>query len=129
MNNKNDLVFIEHILDSVNAIKKFSKNLNKSGLVSNRLKQSAIIREIEVIGEAVKNISKSLKDKHKEIEWKEIAGTRDKMIHHYFGVDPDIIWKIIKKDLPILKKQIYKIKISLLPSKDNKTRLVSDRKK
>jgi len=113
MTSKDDLVFIEHILDSINAIKEFSKNLSKEELISNRLKHSAIIREIEVIGEAVKNISENLKNKNQEIEWKEIAGTRDKMIHHYFSVDLNIIWGIIKKDLPILEKQIKKIKKEL----------------
>ena len=107
---KDDLPFIEHILDSISAIEKFSKNLKKEKLMSNRLKQSAIVREIEIIGEAVKNISKNLKNKHREVEWKEIVGTRDKMIHHYFGVDLNIIWDIIKINLPDLKNKILKIK-------------------
>ena len=113
MTEKNDLTFIEHILESINAIKEFSKDTPKEELISSRLKQSAIVREIEIIGEAVKNISESLKNKHKEVEWKEIIGTRDKMIHHYFGVDLNIVWEIIKKDLPILGKQIKKIKEEL----------------
>ena len=109
MSEKGDVVFLEHILDSIEAIGQFSKNITKQDLVSNRLKRSAIVREIEIIGEAVKNISQNLKHKHKEIAWKEIAGTRDKMIHHYFGVDVNIIFDIIKKDLPKLKKQIQHI--------------------
>ena len=80
---------------------------------SSRLKRSAIVREIEVIGEAAKNISQNLKHKNKEVEWKEIAGTRDKMIHHYFGVDVNIVLDIIKNDLPKLKKQIQQILESL----------------
>ncbi len=64
MTEKDDLAFIEHILESINAIENFSKNLSKEELVSNRLKQSAIIREIEIIGEAVKNISENLKEKY-----------------------------------------------------------------
>src|SRR3989344_6585950 len=107
---KDDLPFIEHILDSISAIEKFSKNLKKEKLLSNRLRQSAIVREIEIIGEAVKNISDSLKKKHPEIEWKEIAGTRDKMIHHYFGVDLNIVWDIIKINLPDLKSRVLRIK-------------------
>ena len=110
---KEDLAFIEHILDSIKAIEKFSKNLKKEKLTSNRLKQSAIVREIEIIGEAVKNVSESLKNKHREIEWKEIAGTRDKMIHHYFGVDLNIVWDIIKINLPDLKDKVLKIKKEL----------------
>ncbi|MDP2925605.1 MAG: DUF86 domain-containing protein [Nanoarchaeota archaeon] len=113
MNEKNDLAFIEHILESINAIKEFSKNISKEELISNRLKQSAIVREIEIIGEAVKNISEILKNKHPEIEWKNIVGTRDKMIHHYFGVDLNIVWDIIKINLPDLKDKILKIKKDL----------------
>ena len=113
MSKKGDLIFIEHILESINAIEDFSKGLTKEKLISSRLKQSAIVREIEIIGEAVKNISKSLKEKHKEITWKEIAGTRDKMINHYFRVDLDIILGIIKHDIALLKNQILKIKKDL----------------
>ena len=110
MKDKSDLVFIEHILDSINAIEVFSEKLTKKELSANRLKQSAIVREIEIIGEAVKNISETLKKNHKEIPWREITGTRDKMIHHYFGVDLNIVWDIIKINLPVLRKKILKIK-------------------
>ena len=113
MSDKGDAVFLEHILDSIDAIELFSKNITKNKLESNRLKRSAIVREIEIIGEAVKNISPNLKKRYKEIEWKAIVGTRDKMIHHYFGVDLNIVWNIIKKDIPILKKQIEIIKKEL----------------
>ena len=65
---KDDIVFVEHILDSINAIEDFSKNMKRSELNLNRLKQSAIVREIEVIGEAVKNISEETKNKYREIE-------------------------------------------------------------
>jgi len=110
MTEKYDLVFIEHILDSINAIEEFSRGVTKEEIIKNRLKQSAIIREIEVIGEAAKNVSKSLKSKWKKVEWSNIAGTRDKMIHHYFGVDLNIVWNIVRNDLPRLKEQMRKIK-------------------
>ncbi len=113
MKEKNDLVFIEHILDSINAIEDFTKHTKKNEFLSNRLKQSAVVREIEIVGEAVKNISEKLKDKHKVIEWKAIAGTSDKMIHHYFGVDFNIVWEIIRKDMPKLKQMLLKIKEKL----------------
>lgn len=86
MNGRNDLIYIKHVLDSINAIIDFSKGINKDELNSNRMKRSAIVREIEIIGEAVKNISKSTKNKYSDIKWKEISGTRDKMIHHYSGL-------------------------------------------
>ncbi len=110
MNMKDDSVFIRHILDCINAVKEFSKGLSKEELITNRLKQSAIVREIEVIGEAVKNISEDLKEKHPEIAWAKIARTRDKMIHHYFGIDLDTVWGIVTEDIPVLEKQIKSIK-------------------
>ena len=106
---KNNSVFIKHILDSINAVENFSKNISKQEFGGNRLVQSAVVREIEIIGEAVKNLSEEFKNKNKEIPWKEIICTRDKMIHHYFGVDLDILWNIIKNDLSFLKKQIEKL--------------------
>ena len=109
MNGKNDLIYIKHVLDSMNAIIDFSRGINRKELVSNRMKQSAIVREIEIIGEAVKSISKNTKDRYSGIKWEEITGTRDKMIHHYFGVDPDVVLAIVKKDIPVLKKEILKI--------------------
>lgn len=105
-----NLAYIEHILESINAIDDFSKDMKKEELHSDRLKRSAIVREIEIIGEAVKNISIHIKNKYPNVEWKEIAATRDKMIHHYLGVDFDIVWYIIKFNLPILKKKILKIR-------------------
>jgi uncharacterized protein with HEPN domain len=108
-------VYILHILDSIDAIADFLKNTSEGEFMSNRLKQSAVVREIEIIGEAVKNVSIKLKDKHPEINWRDIAGTRDKVIHHYFGVDLTIVWNIVKLDLPKLKKGILSIKQELDP--------------
>jgi len=107
---KNDLIFIEHILDSINAIEEFSKDFTEKNLTSNRLRQSAIVREIEIIGETAKNISNEFKNEHKEVPWKEIIGTRDKLIHHYFGVDLGIVWRIIIDFLPDLKSKLIQIK-------------------
>ena len=106
MNKKDDSIFIIHILESITAIENFSKNLTREKLGLNRLRQSAIVREIEIIGEASKNISIDFKNKHNEIPWKGIIGTRDKMIHHYFGINLDVVWEIIKTDLPDLKKKL-----------------------
>ena len=113
MNKKEDLVFINHILDSINAIHTFLKGVPQEVFISDRLRQSAVIREIEIIGEAVKNISSQLQRKYPEVGWQNIAQTRDKMIHHYFGVDLGIVWGIVTRDLPILRKKMEKIKSAL----------------
>ena len=74
MSGKDDVVFIEHMLDSIRAIEEFSKNLSKEELSSNRLIQSAIVREIEIIGEAAKNVSQVSRKEYPEVEWKVIVG-------------------------------------------------------
>jgi len=104
-------LFIEDILESIKAIEEYSAGMDKDGLEKSRMKQSAIIREIEVIGEAVKNIPENVKNKYKEIEWRKIAGMRDVIIHGYFRVDLDAVWNVIKRDLPILKKQMESVKL------------------
>ena len=113
MTNHKNLPYINHILDAIKDVEESLKDITKDQFIKNKDVKEANIRRIEIIGESVKNISQSLKDEHKEIEWTKIAGTRDKMIHNYFGVNLDIIWDIIKKDLPKLKKQIEKIKKDL----------------
>ena len=106
---KEPLVFIEHILESIKNIENFSQRLSKSKFARDRLRQSAIIREIEIIGEAVKNLPFDFTKKYSNIPWKGIAGMRDKITHHYFGLDLDTIWDIIKEDIPRLKKDIQNI--------------------
>jgi len=110
---KEPLIFIKHILQNIEDIEIFSKGLSKNNLEKDILRQKAIIRSLEIIGEAVRNLPDSFKKKHPETPWKDIIGTRDKMIHHYFGVDINTVWGIIKKDLPNLERKIEKIKKEL----------------
>ena len=71
--------------------------------------QDAVVRNLEIIGEAVKHITKGLKKERNEIEWKEIAGMRDRIIHHYFGIQWEIVWSVIKDKIPQLKAKIEEI--------------------
>lgn len=103
---RSDIIYLKHILESIEKIETFIEHISKKDFLNNSEKQAAVIRMIEVIGEAVKNLSKEFKNEHPEVEWASIAGTRDVMIHAYFNVDLDVVWIIIKKDLPELKKQI-----------------------
>ncbi len=104
-------LFIQDILDSIKDIESFSKGLTKEKFISNKLKQNAIIRSLEVIGEATKNIPDSFRGKYPDIPWRKIAGFRDILSHAYFGVSMERVWNITEKDLPTLKKEIAKIKI------------------
>ena len=76
---------------------------------NNRMLQDAVIREIEIIGEATKNLSMGFRNKHSNIPWRQIAGMRDKLIHGYFGVDVDAVWDTVMKDIPSLKEKLQKI--------------------
>ena len=110
MTKHEDLPYINHILDAINDVEESVKNISREKFERTKDIKDANIRRIEIIGEAVKNISNNTKEKYKEIEWNKIIGTRDKMIHHYFGVDLDIIWNIVKINIPNLKIKISKIK-------------------
>ncbi|MEM2364824.1 MAG: HepT-like ribonuclease domain-containing protein [Candidatus Bathyarchaeia archaeon] len=72
-------------------------------------KQYAVLMALEIIGEATKNLSEELKSEHRRIPWKDVAGMRDKLIHEYFGVDLELIWETIERELPELKGEILKI--------------------
>jgi uncharacterized protein with HEPN domain len=116
---KESLIFIEHIIQNIEDIDSFMKGVSKDELRKNKEKLNAIVRSIEIIGEAAKNLPESFKNKYPEIPWKNIIGTRDLMIHRYFGVDLDSVWNIIKKDLPELKVKILKIKEAMEKSNEN----------
>jgi uncharacterized protein with HEPN domain len=68
-----------------------------------------VVRNIEIIGEAIKNLPQEFKEKHKGIPWKDIAGMRDRIAHSYFGIDYSLVWDTIRKDIPVLKKEIKKL--------------------
>ncbi|MHA1344277.1 MAG: HepT-like ribonuclease domain-containing protein [Promethearchaeota archaeon] len=109
MTKHEDLPYFNHILDAINDIEESVRNISKEKFERIKDIKDANIRRIEIIGGAAKNISSNIEEKYKEIKWNKIIGTRDKMIHHYFGVNLDIVWAIIKKDIPDLKKKILKV--------------------
>ena len=100
---------LDDILESIEAIEEFSEGMSEYDLKSSRLKQSAITREFEIIGEAVKNLPSQFTEDNPDVPLKEIAGMRDVIIHNYFRVDIDSIWNAIKKDIPVLKEQISQL--------------------
>lgn len=106
---KKDKAYLQHILDTISDVEKFMENVNQEAFFKNKEKQYAVLRGLEIIGEAAKNLSKELKAKYGEVPWKDIAGMRDKLIHEYFGVKLELVWETVKKKLPELKKQISEI--------------------
>lgn len=102
-------MFVSHILESFELIEEYAKNVTKEALEKNEMKTDAIVRRIEIIGEATKNIPNSLKTMYPDIPWKDMAGMRDIIIHQYYGVEIDEIWKVMKIDTPKIKKEIKQI--------------------
>ncbi len=106
---KNDLVYLNHILNSIKRIEEYTENMDKRDFLSNHLVQDGTIRQIEIIGEATKNLSKDFREKYSQVPWSDIAGMRDRLIHHYFGVDLQAIWRTVKIDIPDFKDNILAI--------------------
>lgn len=106
---KNDSVYLSHILNSIERIEEYTEGMEKDDFLSSNLVQDGTIRQIEIIGEATKNLSKILREKYSHIPWSDIAGMRDRLIHHYFGVDLKAVWSTVKVDIPTLKDEILAI--------------------
>lgn len=103
---KDDSVFLNHILDAINQINEYTENMTFEDFLETRLVQDAVIRQLEIIGEATKNLSSKTTENYPQIPWKEIAGMRDKLIHVYFGVDLEEVWNTAKRDIPELNRVV-----------------------
>lgn len=105
---KDDKVFIRHILDETPFIIRESRDLNYEDLASNETLKRAVVRSLEIIGEATKNLSEDFRKKYSDVEWKELAGLRDKLIHHYFGVNWKRVWDVVKNLIPKIEDKLRK---------------------
>lgn len=103
-------LYVEDINSAIKDIASFTKDLTFQKFKRNKLVIDAVVRNLEIIGEAAKNIPKEVKDRHPEIAWRKIESMRNRIIHEYFNVDLEIVWDTIQKDLPTLKDQIKNIK-------------------
>lgn len=101
-----DEVYLRHILEAIEAIEEDLRGATRESLEEDRKTRSAIVRELEIIGDAASNLSSEIRDAHPSVHAQEMVGMRNKLIHEYFGVDLDIVWKTVTDDLPVLKRAI-----------------------
>jgi len=101
--------YLQDILEAATKARQFVKDVDFEAFRANEEKVFAVIRALEIIGEAAKNIPKSIRGRYTEIPWEDIVGMRNKVIHNYFGVDLQVIWKTLHKDLPPLQVAVAKI--------------------
>lgn len=102
-------LFLEHILESILLIEKYTTALEEQDFLDDVQLQDSVYRRLEIIGEAVKNVPADYRTQHKQVPWKRVAGLRDVLIHQYFGVDAELTWSLLQEDLPALKRQIEEL--------------------
>jgi uncharacterized protein with HEPN domain len=113
MSDRSQELFLSDIIESIDAIKSFVIGFDIDSFGADRKTYSATIRELEIIGEAIKNISDDIKLQYPDVLWQEIRSFRNKITHEYFGVDVRIVWDIVRNELDLLDNQIHQILASL----------------
>ncbi len=108
-----DKARLQHVYDSILEIESYLINIDFEGFMKNSMMRFACIKHMEIIGEASNHISEETKSKFSKIEWSQIVGMRNVFVHEYFGVDPSLVWQIIKNDLPDLKNKVKEILVSI----------------
>ncbi|MBI5212542.1 MAG: DUF86 domain-containing protein [Nitrospirae bacterium] len=106
---KDNLVYVDDILSSIKKINKFCKGIGKEDFMKNELLMDGVVRNLEIIGEASSKLTASFRERYKEIEWRKMIGMRNRIIHAYDTVDVEIVWDVIREDLPELKKKLRAI--------------------
>jgi len=103
-------LLVEDIWESIEKIERYTEGLTQDNFQSDEKTTDAVVRNLEIIGEAAGRLPEEYTERHSDIEWVKIIGLRNRIVHEYFGVDLQIIWQIIKKDLPVFKTSLNKIR-------------------
>ncbi|MEW6534565.1 MAG: DUF86 domain-containing protein [Candidatus Auribacterota bacterium] len=106
---RNTSIYLHDIITCCNKIQRYVGDISYKSFTTNELLIDAVLRNLELIGEAVKQISPELRAEHNNIEWRKIAGLRDILIHEYFGIDHEIVWDVIRNKIPQLKEDIKQL--------------------
>jgi len=106
-------LLVEDIWESIEKIERYTEGMTQNSFQSDEKTTDAVVRNLEIIGEAAGRLPEDFTDRHSEIEWIKIIGLRNRIVHEYFGVDLQIIWQILKKDLPAFKSSLKNIRAGL----------------
>ena len=117
LSNPKDIIRLQHIFDAILEIENYTSKADFSDFEKNSMMLHASVRQLEIIGEASNHLSKEILKTYQTVEWKQIIGFRNLLIHEYFGVDITVVWNVIQFDLPHLKKEIIKIILDLKKNK------------
>jgi uncharacterized protein with HEPN domain len=115
MSERTDRDSLSDLQEAIRRIADYTAGMTDETFSADIRTQDAVIRNLEIIGEATKNLSEELRAKHPLLPWKSMAGVRDRLIHHYFGVNLDIVWQIISAELPQVASQVEKILSNNMP--------------
>ncbi|GBC76475.1 hypothetical protein HRbin07_00677 [bacterium HR07] len=113
---KDDTVYLRHILDAIAQIELYLQGVSREHFLRTKLLQDGVVRQLEIIGEASRNLSDELRQRHPEVPWSQIISLRNRVIHAYFNVSVEIVWEIAQNDLPVLRSQIKSILTELAGS-------------
>lgn len=103
---RNEVIYLQDISDSCDKVLRFTKGLSLPDLLQDEKTYDAVVRNLEIIGEAAKNISEVLRSQMPDIEWRKIAGMRDMLAHEYFGIDNDVLWDVVQNKIPELAETV-----------------------
>ena len=105
MSERDERLYLTDIVEAIDRVVEYT-SAGRDEFFANRMIQDAVVRNLEVVGEAVKGLSETTREAHTEIPWRKIAGTRDRVIHGYFNVSLKIVWEIVEQELPTLRRQV-----------------------
>jgi uncharacterized protein with HEPN domain len=106
---KDNAVYLKHIADALIQVEAYLYEKSFEEFMSNRMLQDAVVRQLEIIGEATRNLSDDFRGRNRSIPWSQIIGMRNRIAHDYLNVDMEIVWDIISQDLPVLKGKIAEL--------------------
>ncbi|WP_448591175.1 HepT-like ribonuclease domain-containing protein [Thermoflexus hugenholtzii] len=106
---RSGVLFLKDMLESIGRIEEYTSGLTLEGFLVDRRTQDAVLRNLEILGEAARNLPLAIRERYQDIPWAQIMSLRNRLIHGYFIVDYEIVWDIIKNDLPVLRERLKEI--------------------